>query len=114
MKNEKLIEADALANLLKKEMVDVPSAQFSDKLLHALLTNYRVSYSTKYQKEERLGKIIIVILIFLNLMMLYLLKPFNINATWLLVAMSFVIVLSILIKMNVLAAKFKIRIYKRV
>ncbi|HKG05896.1 MAG TPA: hypothetical protein VKB19_05525 [Pedobacter sp.] len=105
MKYEKFTEHDALADLLKKEMMDVPSAEFSDKLLHASITSYRVSYSKAYQKEERLGKTIIIILIFFNLMMLYLLSPVVINPSWLLMALPFVIGLGILVQMNIRIAK---------
>lgn len=109
MKHNKLKEADQLADLLKPELMDVPSAEFSDKLLHASMTSYRLSYDTKYRKEERLGKVIIVLLIFFNLMMLYLLKPLAINLTinpvWLLVSVPFLIGLGVLARMNMQVAQ---------
>lgn len=107
MKHKKLKEIDPLAELLKKELMDVPSAVFSDQLLHAAMTSYRVSYSKTYQKEERLGKAILVILIFFNVMMFYRLHLFEVNLTGLLMALPFALGLGVLIKMNLGAAKAK-------
>jgi hypothetical protein len=76
-KNKKNI--DPLKALLQPELMDQPTAKLSDHLLHASMTSYRVSYSKKYRKEERLGKAIIAVLIFFNLMMLVKLNPFGTN-----------------------------------
>ncbi|QIH31473.1 MULTISPECIES: hypothetical protein [Sphingobacterium] len=70
-------KGDPLADLLKQEILDTPSAKFSDQLLQASMNSYRVSYGKRYQKEERLGKVISAILIFFNLMLLVKLKPFG-------------------------------------
>lgn len=74
-----LKENDPLASLINKELMDVPSAEFSDQLCHVSMTSYKVSYSVKYRKQERLGKIIMLVLVFFNLMMLYRLNPFNLS-----------------------------------
>lgn len=105
MKHKKLKDVDPLASVLKEELVVIPSAELSDKLLHVSMTSYRISYSTSYQKEERLGKAILVILIFFNVMMFYRLELFNINTSWLLISLPFVVGLAILVKMNIRAAK---------
>ncbi|MCX2452045.1 hypothetical protein OQX61_12305 [Pedobacter sp. PLR] len=105
MKHKKLMEVDPLAGLVKEELMDVPSAEFSDKLLHASMTSYRISYSTRYRKEERLGKAILVILIFFNVMMFYRLNLFDINPGWLLISLPFVVGLGVLVKMNIQVAK---------
>lgn len=101
MIKKKLKEVDPLVTLLKEELMDVPSAHFSDKLLHAAMTSYRISYGEKYKKEEWLGKAIMLILIFFNLMMLYLLKPFTVEPVWVLISLPCLVVLGILVKMNI-------------
>lgn len=93
MNREKMKKNDPLADLLKQELLNVPSAKFTDQLLHASVTSYRVSYSKKYKKEERLGKAIIAVLIFCNLMMLVKLKPFGAETALLIGVLGFVIVL---------------------
>ncbi|UZJ64500.1 hypothetical protein OKW96_19365 [Sphingobacterium sp. KU25419] len=65
MKKRILKENDPLASLINKELMDIPSAEFSDQLFHASMTSYKVSYSIKYRKQERLGKIIMLVLVFL-------------------------------------------------
>lgn len=85
--------------------MNVPSAEFSEKLLHAAMTSYRISYSTKYRKEERLGKVILGTLIFFNVMMFYRLNLFDITPKWLLISLPFAVGLGILVKMNLRVAK---------
>ncbi|WP_199121527.1 hypothetical protein [Pedobacter sp. ASV28] len=104
MKNKTSKEINQLATLLKKEM-DIPSAQYSSNLLHVAMASYRVSYRTKYKKEERLGKIIIGILIFFNLMMLYLLKPFTINPAILLACLVALVTITILMRIAIRLSK---------
>lgn len=79
MKNRMLKENDPLINVITKELMDVPSSEFSAKLLQTSIASYKVSYSIKYRKEERLGKIIMLVLIFFNLMTLYILNPLNLT-----------------------------------
>jgi len=79
MNNTKDKKTDPLKSLLQQNLMDTPPADFSDRLLHASMASYRVSYSKKYQKEERLGKSILVILISFNLMMLVKLRPFGVD-----------------------------------
>lgn len=105
MKHGKLKSADQLEALLTQQQMDVPSTEFSDKLLHASMTSYRVSYSTKYRKEERLGKIIMVILLFFNLMMLYILKPFGIHSAVLLGLLALIVGVGLLFRMNITAIR---------
>lgn len=104
MKNERR-ESDPLADLLKKELVDEPSAEFSDKLLHVSMTSYRISYSKKYRREELPGKVIIAILISFNIMMLAKLNAFNINPTLLLAFLTSMIILFFLVRLNVRVVK---------
>ena len=92
MNREKIKMNDPLADLLKPELLDVPSAKFSNQLLHASMTSYRISYSKKYEKEERLGKVIIAVLIFFNLMMLVKLKPFGTDSILLIGVLASVII----------------------
>lgn len=77
MKDRMLKENDPLAKLITQKLMDVPSSEFSDKLLHTSIASYKVSYGIKYRKQERLGKIIMIVLIFLNLMTLHILNPLN-------------------------------------
>jgi len=79
MKDRILKENDPLTNLLNRELMDVPSSEFSDKLLHSSIASYKVSYRIKYLKQERLGKIIMLVLIFFNLMMLHILNPLKLS-----------------------------------
>lgn len=112
MKQDKKIKYDdQLASLFTQELMDLPSAEFSDKLLHVSMTSYKISYSTKYRKEERLGKIIIIILIFFNLMMLYILNPFGMHDAVLLSLLAFVVGVSILLWMKITHSLFQTMSY---
>jgi len=99
--HKKIKNADQLTSLFTQELLDIPSAEFSDKLLHVSMTSYKMSYSIKYRKEERLGKIIIVILIFFNLMMLYILNPFGMHNAVLLSLLAFFVGVGILLWMSI-------------
>jgi len=79
MSNTNDKKTDPLKSLLQQNLMDTPPAGFSDRLLQASMASYRVRYSKKYQKEERLGKVILVILIFFNLVMLVKLRPFGVD-----------------------------------
>ncbi|UIR56661.1 hypothetical protein LZQ00_02325 [Sphingobacterium sp. SRCM116780] len=103
MKKGKLKENDQLAVLLKQELMDIPSAEFSDKLLRTSMNSYSISYSTKYRKEERLGKVIMIILVFFNFMMLYLLKPLGMHPAILLSFLALAVGIGFLLWMNVKA-----------
>lgn len=54
---------DQLKELLKQHGTETPSAGFSLRLMNAVTTSYKLSYSKKYRKQEKLGKWIIGVLI---------------------------------------------------
>lgn len=83
MKKKIKKNADPLSGLLKSGLMESPSADFSAKLLQASMDSYRISYSRKYRKEEKLGKAIIGVLLFFNLMLLFKLIPLDIFPLWL-------------------------------
>lgn len=99
--HKKTKNADPLTSLFTQEQLDMPTAEFSDRLLHVSMTSYKMSYSTKYRKEERLGKFIIVMLIFFNLMMLYMLNPFGMHNAVLLSLLAFLVGVAILLWMSI-------------
>jgi len=106
-RDKKTKDTDQLASLFTRDLMDVPSAEFSDKLLHQSMTSYRISYSAKYRKEERLGKVIIVILIFFNLMMLYVLNPFDMPHAVLLGLLAFIVGIGVLLRMHIFSSLFQ-------
>lgn len=110
-KHKKIKNADQLTSLLKPELLDTPSVAFSDKLLHASITSYRMSYSTKYKKEERLGKMIMLVLLFFNLMMLYILNPFAMHHTVLLSLLALVVGVGFLLWVRINNSLFQAKSY---
>lgn len=110
-KNKKIKHTDQLVSLFTQELMDIPSAKFSDKLLDVSMTSYKMSYSTKYRKEECLGKIIIVILIYFNLMMLYILNPFRMHDAVLLSLLAFFVVVGVLFWMSINNSLFQTMTY---
>lgn len=108
-RDKKTKDTDQLASLFTQELMDIPSTEFSDKLLHVSMTSYKMSYSTKYRKEERLGKVIIVILIFFNLMMLYVLNPFDMPHAVLLGLLVSIVGIGVLLRMNMFSSLFQIK-----
>jgi len=99
--HKKIKNADQLTSLFTQELLDTPSTEFSDKLLHVSMTSYRIGYNMKYRKEERLGKIILVILVFFNLMMLYILNPFDMHDAILLSLLAFFVGVGFLLWMSI-------------
>lgn len=76
---KKDLQDDRLITMLKKSELDKPLDRFSERLIYMVVNSYKQSYANKYKKEEWLGKCILAILIFFNLLMLYFLNPFNIE-----------------------------------
>jgi hypothetical protein len=66
---------DQLKELLKQHGTETPSAGFSLRLINAVTTSYKLSYSKKYRKQERFGKWIIGVLIACSLLVFIELKP---------------------------------------
>ena len=54
---------DRLQTVLKRYGTESPSAAFSARLTHRVVTSHKISYARRYRKEERLGKCIIGVLI---------------------------------------------------
>ena len=73
------IEDDKLVTFLKDRGLDKPSANFAYRLKHNIVEQFKRNYAVEYKKEERLGKCIIAVLVFFNLLMLYYLNPFSIQ-----------------------------------
>lgn len=68
-------EFNQIKELLKKHGTETPSAGFSLRLINAVIINYKLSYSKKYRKQERLGKWIIWVLIACSLLVFIELEP---------------------------------------
>lgn len=56
-------QKDPLKRVLKRYGTTPPSEQFAARLKNRVVTSYKISYSRRYRKEERLGKWIIGVLI---------------------------------------------------
>ncbi|MBC8153790.1 MAG: hypothetical protein H7Z72_12840 [Bacteroidetes bacterium] len=56
-------QKDPLKRVLTHYGTTSSSEQFSARLKHMVVTRYKISYSRRYRKEERLGKWIISVLI---------------------------------------------------
>lgn len=68
-------ELDLLKELIKEHGAFLPSEEFSLRLMNAVVTSYKFSYSKQYRKQERLGKWIILVLIGCSLLIFVELKP---------------------------------------
>lgn len=85
--------------LLKQHGKETPSPGFSLRLINVVTTSYKLSYSKKYRKQERLGKWIIGVLIACSLLVFIELKPSTQVLALVLPVFSFGIGLFILIFM---------------
>lgn len=68
-------DIDPLKELLKEHGAVIPSEGFSLRLINAVVTSYKFSYSKQFRKQERLGKWIIGILAACSLLIFIDLKP---------------------------------------
>lgn len=68
-------EVDPLKEFLKEHGTLTPSEGFSLRLINAVVTNYKFSYSRHYRKQERLGKWIIGVLVACSLLIFINLQP---------------------------------------
>ncbi len=55
-------QQDPLKRVLTQYGTTPPSEQFAARLKYMVVTSYKISYSRRYRKEERLGKWIIGVL----------------------------------------------------
>lgn len=90
---------DQLKELLREHGTQIPSTGFSLRLINAVITSYKLSYSKKYRKQERFGKWIIGVLIACSLLVFIELKPSILVLTLVLPIFSLGIGLFILISM---------------
>jgi len=76
---KKQIQEDRLRQLVKEAGLEEPSAEFSRRLTHQVVTGhaYRRNPAVDYKKQEWLGKAIILVLVALNGLMLLKLDPFQ-------------------------------------
>ena len=77
--------------ILNENGLEHPSPQFTNRLTHLVVHSYKRNYQAVYKKDERLGKVILVILVGSNLLMLYLLNPFSLQPMVLLYMSVFVL-----------------------
>ncbi|MBT2564710.1 hypothetical protein J7E50_19435 [Pedobacter sp. ISL-68] len=92
-------ELDPLKELLKEHGAIAPSEGFSLRLMNAVVTSYKFSYSKQYRKQERLGKWIILVLIACSLLIFVELKPSILVLEMIFPVFSFAVGLVILIFM---------------
>lgn len=90
---------DQIKELLKEHGTERPSEGFSLRLINAVTTSFKLSYSKKYHKEERLGKWIIGVLLACSLFVFIELKPSILVLSMVLPVFSLGIALFILISM---------------
>ena len=99
-------QKDPLKRVLKQYGTTPPSEQFAARLKHMVVTSYKLSYSRRYRKEERLGKWIIGILI-LSCVLILLEMNLSLMAVQLLIPVLFLGVGLLLIMLMIRKAGFK-------
>src|SRR5688572_25289253 len=77
MKKSNVNEEELIA-LLKESELEKPSEEFSNRLSHMVVQGYKKPV-IKYKAEKWLGKFILSVLIFFNLLFLYYLNPFSVQ-----------------------------------
>lgn len=72
------IDDEELNSLLKEIGLEKPGEQFSKRLSHSIAQKYGQHTVVEYKAQKWLGKFILMILVFFNLLFFYYLDPFSV------------------------------------
>lgn len=90
MNKTNINEKEVIA-ILKESGIEKPTKEFSDRLSYAIVQGYKKNPVVEYKAEKWLGKFILSVLVFFNLLFLYYLNPFSIQPGFFLSVAAFVI-----------------------
>ncbi len=90
---------DKLTRLIKEGGLEQPSKQFSENLSYLIATKYKKNHLPQYTVGRWLGKCILAVLVFFNVLLLYYLNPFAVQPVITMSITAFVIGVWILIPM---------------
>ncbi|KAA2244439.1 hypothetical protein F0L74_00175 [Chitinophaga agrisoli] len=90
---------DKLARLIKENGLEQPSGQFSENLSYLIAMTYKKRRLPPYTAGKWLGKCILAVLVFFNMLLLYYLNPFAAQPVVTMAIAAFVIGIWILIAM---------------
>ena len=86
-----------LIALLKESGLEKPSELFSERLTYRVVHPQRRQFATETKAEKWLGKFILSVLVFFNLLFLYYLNPFTIQPGLFISVAAFVVGLWVLV-----------------
>lgn len=89
--NKTNINDKELMTILKESGLEKPTNEFSDRLCYAIVQGYKKNPVVEYKAEKWLGKFILSVLVFFNLLFLYYLNPFSVQPEFFLSVAAFVI-----------------------
>jgi hypothetical protein len=89
MKKTNINEEELIA-LIKESELEKPTEEFSNRLSHIVVQGYKRPV-TEYKAEKWLGKFILSVLVFFNLLFLYYLNPFSVQPEFFLSVAAFVV-----------------------
>jgi hypothetical protein len=84
-------EEEELIRILKESGLEKPSGQFSDLLTQMIVQRYKRNAAMEYKAEKWLGKFILSVLVFFNLLFLYYLNPFSVQPEFFISVVAFVL-----------------------
>lgn len=89
--NKTNINEEKLMTILKESGLEKPTNEFSDRLSYTIVQGYKKNPVVEYKAEKWLGKFILSVLVFFNLLFLYYLNPFFVHPEFFLSVAAFVI-----------------------
>lgn len=82
---------EELVALLKENGLEEPTEEFSKRLSYAVMQRYGQNPAVEFKAEKWLGKFILSVLIFFNLLFLYYLNPFSVQPAFSISVSAFVL-----------------------
>lgn len=89
--NKTHISERELIAMLKERGLEKPTEEFSTRLSHIVVQGYKRSPTIEYKAEKWLGRLILSVLIFFNLLFLYYLNPFSVQPEFFISVSAFVL-----------------------
>lgn len=86
-----------LVTILNERGLEKPTEAFSKRLAYIVVHSHERPSATEYKAEKWLGKFILSVLVFFNLLFLYYLNPFSIQPELFISVAAFVVGLGVLI-----------------
>jgi hypothetical protein len=89
--NKPDINEKELIAVLKESGAEKPTKEFSDRLSYIIVQQYKRNPSKEYKAEKWLGKFILSVLVFFNLLFFYYLNPFSVHPELFISVVAFVL-----------------------